>query len=240
MKERRLLAEKNCVLFFVKYPAPGQVKVRLKSQTIPYSVVDLYRNFVLDLLSMLQRSSLCYYVVYHPSDALDQFRTWLHDELQYFPQQGKDLGERLDCAFQTAFARGHQRVIALGSDIPDLSSSILKGACEALRTDDVVIGSSPDGGYYLIGFQATSFSSTVFTGIRWSSDTVFSQTCAKLRKIGRSVHFLPPWRDVDTVIDLQALLQRNQTTGFQRSHTMTYLRPYQAALLAYQSREGSP
>jgi rSAM/selenodomain-associated transferase 1 len=232
-----LLIEKNCVLFFVKYPAPGQVKVRLKSETIPYNVVELYRNFVLDMLLMLQRSRLRFYVVYHPSDALDQFRTWLPDKLQYLLQQGKDLGERLEWAFQFAFSRGYQRVIALGSDIPDLSSSILNRAFEALRTNDAVIGSSPDGGYYLIGFQATSFSSTVFTDIPWSSDTVFSQTCAKLRKIGRNVHFLPPWSDVDTVIDLQTLLRRNLTTGFRCSHTMTYLRPYQAALLAYQSRE---
>jgi rSAM/selenodomain-associated transferase 1 len=232
------LTEQDCILFFVKYPASGQVKVRLKSNSIPYNVVDLYRNFVLDMLAMLKRSHICFYVVYHPSDALELFKTWLHNNLQYLSQQGNDLGERLDCAFQTAFARGHQRVIALGSDVPDLNDLVLSRAFQVLRTDDAVIGPSPDGGYYLIGFQATSFSSTFFDDISWSSDIVFSQTCAKLRKIGRSVQVLTPWRDVDTVIDLQALIQRNEKTDFRCSHTMTYLRPYQRALLAYRTREG--
>jgi rSAM/selenodomain-associated transferase 1 len=237
-RNERELTAKNCVLLFVKYPTPGHVKVRLISRSTPYNVVHLYRYFVVDLLTTLNRSHVFLYIVHHPPSALEQFKTWLGEDYQYLAQKGTDLGERLNHAFQTAFSRGFQQVIALASDVPDLCEAVIPRAFQVLRIEDTVIGPSPDGGYYLIGFQSDSFHSAIFDDISWSTDQVFPQTYAKLQKSGRSVHVLTPWRDVDTVADLQALIQRNVNTNFRDSHTMTYLRPYQATILSEGTREG--
>ena len=185
---------------------------------------------------MLNHSSVFFYVVYHPSGALEQFRTWLGYDCHYLSQKGNELGERLRFAFQTLFSEGFRQVIALASDVPDLCVSVITRAFQVLRTSDAIVGPSPDGGYYLIGFQASSFSSTIFDDISWSSDKVLPQTCAKLQTLGRSFQLLSPWRDVDKVTDLRALVRRNLNTDFRFSHTMTYLRPYYVSLLSERTR----
>jgi rSAM/selenodomain-associated transferase 1 len=217
------LITKVCVLLFVKYPVKGIVKVRLTSHIEPEMVVELYRNFVLDLLSMLTQSGISFLVVYDPEDSLQRFERWLGTNYEYIPQIGCNLGERLKHGFVEAFSREFQCVLALASDIPDLPVDVLLKACEALETEDVVIGPSPDGGYYLIGFQRTTFLSKTFEGITWSSDKVLNETISQLKMAGRSVRFLPLWSDVDTYEDLQALIRRGTKTDFCSSNTMKYL-----------------
>jgi rSAM/selenodomain-associated transferase 1 len=179
---------------------------------------------------MLNRSRVFFYIVYHPPDALEQFKNWLGNNYHYLFQKGNNLGERLKFAFQKAFSKGFEQVIALASDVPDLNVSVIKKAFHALQTVEAVIGPSPDGGYYLIGFQSTSFHSTIFDGISWSSDKVFSQTYTKFNNLGLDVKFLTPWRDVDTVTDLKTLIKRNENKYFTSSYTMAYLRPYYSYL----------
>jgi len=204
--------------------------MRLISKAIPYNVVDLYRNFILDMLSMLNRSRVFFYIVYHPPDTLEQFRNFLGNNYHYLSQKGNNLGERLKSAFQKAYSKGFKKVIALASDVPDLNVSVIKKAFHFLQTAEAVIGPSPDGGYYIIGFQSTSFQPTLFDEIPWSSDRVFPQTYAKLNNLGLDTKLLTPWRDVDTVTDLQALIKRNENTFFTSSHTLEYLRPYYSCL----------
>ena len=48
-------SDENCLLFFVKYPEKGQVKTRLAAELDETVAVELYRNFILDLLSTLEK-----------------------------------------------------------------------------------------------------------------------------------------------------------------------------------------
>ena len=43
--------------------------------------------------------------------------------------------------------------IALASDVPDITVDYLCESVESLKTHDVVIGPSKDGGYYLLGMK---------------------------------------------------------------------------------------
>lgn len=67
---------------------------------------------------------------------------------------------------------------------------MLLEAQDALKKHDAVIVPSPDGGYYLIGFQRTSFLPMVFEGIEWSAETVFRDTCVQLKEARQDVYFL--------------------------------------------------
>lgn len=214
----------------VKYPEKGKVKVRLSRETDETFAVDLYRNFVLDELSMLERSSIPFVVCFDPADAMKKFKDWLGSEYEYLAQRGEDLGERLSNGLSDAFSMGVENAIVMGSDIPDLPEKILLEACAALETNDAVIGPSPDGGYYLIGFQKTAFLPSVFKGIAWSTETVFRKTVEKLRRVGSSYYTLPSWADIDTLRDLENLFERSVDSVFSSSKTMMYLSQHREML----------
>jgi len=214
----------TCVLCFVKYPEKGQVKLRLAVDLDEDVVVELYRNFVLDVVSILKTLDAPFYLCFSPLNAQKKFREWLGSAYSYVPQEGNDIGERMKNGFCYAFTEGFRRVILVGSDSPDLPSDFLRNAITELQTHDVVIGPSSDGGYYLIGFRDDTFLPSVFDGISWSSSTVFQETIEKAKNAGRSLSLLPAWSDVDIVSDLKNLIRRNRNTVFKSSHTISFLR----------------
>ena len=83
---------KNCVLFFVKYPMAGRVKNRLAEQIGRDIAVNLYRNFVTDILATLKSLDANLRIVFDPPDSQDQFQQWLGKEYSYISQVGQDYG----------------------------------------------------------------------------------------------------------------------------------------------------
>jgi hypothetical protein len=214
---------KNCVLSFVKYPFPGRVKTRLARQLGANAAADLYRNFVTDILATLKSMDVNIKIAFAPFDSKNKFQQWLGKKYSYIPQIGRDLGQRMKNAFLQTFSGGFNSVIVIGSDSPDLPAEYLELAFYALDTNDVVIGPSSDGGYYLIGFTRETFLPEAFERISWSSDNVFVQTINILKQHRQSLFLLPQWYDVDTLANLKTLVQRNKNTGFRKSRTLTYL-----------------
>ncbi|HXN07552.1 MAG TPA: DUF2064 domain-containing protein, partial [Nitrospiria bacterium] len=72
-----------------------------------------------------------------------------------------------------------------------------------LESDPVVIGPSRDGGYYLLGIRGSV--PDLFSGIAWSTPSVFSHTIEKLKNRGVNHARLPEWFDVDHYDDLLSL-----------------------------------
>jgi glycosyltransferase A (GT-A) superfamily protein (DUF2064 family) len=68
-----------------------------------------------------------------------------------------------------------------------------------------VLGPALDGGYYLIGLKRTA--PDLFTSIPWSTDQVLKLTQEKATKIGLKTALISPWRDVDTIDDVQTLIE---------------------------------
>lgn len=216
--------EDSCILFFVKYPDVGQVKTRLSSELGNEAVVSLYKDFILDMLSTIEKLGLPIEIFYRPDSAKEKLASWLGQQYSYVPQRGEDLGERMRNASLHAFNKNFSRVVIIGSDIPDLPADFLREAFLSLESRDAVIGPAGDGGYYLIGFTRTSFLPEVFENISWSSDSVFNQTVSILKQYKRKVYLLPQWHDVDTSADLKSLLLRNRNTDFEQSRTFSFLK----------------
>jgi len=126
-------------------------------------------------------------------------------------------------AFIDTYSRGFRSVIVIASDCPDLSEEMLREAIVALENHSAVIGPSPDGGYYLIGFTQDAFSPETFEAVTWSTGKVFKETISKLKGQRQSIHILPEWSDVDTFNDLKYLFERNQDSKFNSSKTMKML-----------------
>ena len=213
----------SCILIFVKLPEKGSVKTRLAKDLGRNFVLALYENFVFDMLETLAKANLPIIVYFYPPESGAAVSRWLGGNYLYVSQNGSDLGERMKNAFKDAFERGFSRAVIIGSDIPDLKISILDMAFNSLHANDMVVGPSVDGGYYLIGFRHNSFLPEVFKGISWGMDTVLKDTLKILREKNYKAYFLPELRDVDTIEDLKALYERNKDTAFANSRTMKFL-----------------
>jgi uncharacterized protein len=215
----------NALLFllFIKAPVKGLVKSRLAAVLGEDTALELYRRFVLDILDTLDRTGMPVRVCYAPPDNGGAVTGWLGPVRQYQPQEGSDVGQRMENAFRHAFSGGFSRAILIGSDIPDLPAPLLSEAAAALLTQDAVIGPARDGGYYLIGFRHDTFLPAVFHGISWSTGAVFEQTMAAFAREGKKVHTLPFWQDVDTADDLKDLAARSRRSAFSSSRTMSFL-----------------
>ncbi len=191
----------TAVLLFAKAPRLGRVKTRLAAEVGEEAALQLYREIGARVAaSVAARHAL---TVWHdPPDAQEDMREWLGAH-RYLPQDGGDLGERLSRAFTRHFAEGEGPVIVIGADAPGVSGATVAEAERRLRDHDAVIGPAADGGYYLLGLRAPSPS--VFEGIPWSTDQVFSVTVARCRACHLRLEVLPVLRDLDTAADLEAL-----------------------------------
>ena len=187
------------------------------------AAAELYRNFVLDTLALVDVNGIPFRICHYPPDAGISLKNWLGDRFVFLPQEGADLGERMEHAFRRAFSEGRTKVVLIGSDIPDLPTSVVSEAFQALDGNDAVIGPSRDGGYYLVGFRNDTFLPGIFRTIPWSTGTVLADTLAVFEREGRTIHRLSLWRDVDTIDDLKDLMVRNRKTHFSSSRTMAYL-----------------
>jgi len=211
------------ILLFVKAPLRGLVKSRLAAVLGQDSALELYRTFVLDILASIEKSGVPCRICYHPADSGKIVMNWLGNHLQYLPQEGRDIGERMERAFRQAFSEGASGAVLIGGDIPDLPPKLLNDAFASLSKNGAVIGPAKDGGYYLIGFRSDTFFPDIFRGIVWSTDTVLSRTLQIFERAHHKVSLLPPWSDVDTIDDLKDLMSRNRNGGFSDSRTMNYL-----------------
>ena len=195
----------RCLLFFIRYPEKGRVKTRLAASIGDEGAVKLYKGFLLNILSNLNKGTFLFYLCFFPGDSLVNLKKWLGEEHLYMAQYGGGLGERMENCFMEAFALSFKRVVLVGSDIPELPLEVIEEAFHSLQKKDAVIGPSLDGGYYLIGFKDKTFSSKIFKGIPWSKERVFEETMKILEREGLTVHTLKPLRDIDTIEDLRNL-----------------------------------
>jgi hypothetical protein len=146
-----------------------------------------------------------------------RMRGWLGAKFDYRPQGGGDIGIRMARALGEGFEDGCQAVVIIGSDIPGISSDILKSAFNSLANQDLVLGPAADGGYYLIGIRRSALNRAtprIFGGIQWGTDAVLSQTLAIARDLKLKYRLLDTLKDVDRPDDIgvwhRALEQRKR------------------------------
>jgi 2-phospho-L-lactate guanylyltransferase (CobY/MobA/RfbA family) len=125
----------------------------------------------------------------------------------HVPQAGDGFGERLERALHGALERaGRGPVLVVGSDVPGLGPRHLADALAHLADDPrrVVLGPSPDGGFYLIAAAAP------IPGLAGAARWCRRDTLAALRRSlaagGREVVLLEPLADLDRPADLDAWL----------------------------------
>ena len=204
---------------FVKEPRAGFVKTRLASVLGDERTVALYHSFIEDLIQTL--SSLDYDLKLCISGSLEVVNKSFGDYDNFLQVEG-DLGTRMKSAFEVQFEEGYEKVILIGSDTPHISKEIFDLTMTKLSTNEIVIGPSLDGGYYLIAFNHTTFNKEVFEEISWSTSSVLEQTLQKLHT--KEVYLTMNLNDIDTFEDLKQFFNEYSQNDFKNSKTVSFLK----------------
>ncbi|MDZ7716750.1 MAG: TIGR04282 family arsenosugar biosynthesis glycosyltransferase [Balneolaceae bacterium] len=195
------MAEQNVLLIFVKNPEKGKVKTRLAKTIGDEKALEVYKKLIAytrQITSEVSASRKVWYSRFVPEN--DE---WDTEKFEKKIQQGDDLGMRMKNAFAESFTSNHVKVVIIGSDSAQITTEGIENAFSELEENELVIGPSEDGGYYLLGMQ--DFYPEFFEGIDWSTSKVFAQTLKIARRKGLKTSILPELNDVDNEEDWQSV-----------------------------------
>jgi len=195
---------RNALIIFSKYPEPGRVKTRLAETIGDRKACDLYATFLEDLVQTHANQSYDLIMSYAPHSAETSFESlklFESYETKFELQHGKTLGERMQHVFKKCL-KEYEKIIIIGSDLPDLEVETIKEAFTWLSSVDVVLGPSVDGGYYLIGLKAPH---DIFKNIAWSTGAVWDEQMREIKHKSLTHAALKERFDVDTFEDLEKL-----------------------------------
>jgi uncharacterized protein len=193
---------RSVLLIFAKAPVAGQVKTRLISGLGRYRATSLYEDLLTRTLNTGRKAGFLEIQIWVSGNMNHRYFTRLKNRhyVKLFQQRGKDLGQRMSNAFDSAL-RKHAYAVLIGSDCPSLSSSDLQtGRFFFENKKDIVLGPANDGGYYLIGLKQNK--PELFSNIKWGEETVFSETCCRIEKNNLNMGLLSKRSDVDRTSDL--------------------------------------
>ncbi len=196
-----------------KAPIPGQVKTRLCPPLTPEQAANLAGRLLAETVSTARElPRVRVTVVVAPDEGIPHVRELLPRAIPMIPQGDGDFGRRMLRFFESAFQEGSRGAVILGADHPGLPKEYLAQAIGFLRKgrDEVVLGPTEDGGYYLIGMARLH--PELFEGIPWSTSEAFRLTCDRAKRLGLPVAVLPSWFDLDRPEDL-ARFARHTAVG---------------------------
>lgn len=188
---------KALVIVFVKNRKIGTVKTRLAKTIGDIGAFEVYTELLKITEEATKNLALDTHIYYSKTIEDNQwpksFKT---------TQQGDNLGEKMLNAFTDNFDLGYEKIVLIGSDLPSISTEIIKEGIDALNTNEVVIGPSEDGGYYLIGLKKPY--QFLFRNKPWSQSNLLEETLSELKEKNISYHLLKYLNDIDTYQDLIA------------------------------------
>ena len=191
----------------------GSVKTRLGQKLGPEAAAAVYFILVQHILETLCNTPL---IVSLKSDFNDGP---IHNlcrtlSIPVHPQPKGDLGSAIYDAFTIS-----ERVVVLGGDMPLIP---LKDIEIALNSDRLCLGPSEDGGYWLLA--ANSPPKALFEQIEWSSNKVLKQTCNIADFMDLDYRLLSTCYDIDTLQDLQRLINDPTTPSSLTKRLSPYAR----------------
>ena len=131
--------------------------------------------------------------------------------IKIFNLQGKGcLGEKMkrQIIINKKFCTQNKikNIIFIGTDLPDLCHQDLLNTLKELQQNDLILGPSNDGGYWLIGLSEKIISSHIylpFINIKWGTENVLQNTIDNFASKKLKYKFLDKKIDIDTIIDIE-------------------------------------
>jgi hypothetical protein len=123
-------------------------------------------------------------------------------------QVGRSFGEKLCNAIDDVFSKGFKKVIIIGNDCLQLKADKIVEAAHQLGTHDMVIGSTGNGGVYLLGVLKQKFLKEDFERISWQTSRVSTDLIALANYSNAYTYTLPSLDDISSHSDLINALKR--------------------------------
>jgi len=223
------------LVIMAKAPKAGAVKTRLAPSLSPDAVIAFYRCLLEDSLSLAQSLNNVDVAIMCPESDVNELAQVAGNQAIVVPQKGEGLAAGLTSVF-AHFAVGHkQHTIAFNSDSPHLPLSVLEGAFETLVKNDVVVGPTHDGGYYLVGAKASY--PTLFANDGMGTRSALEKLLSRVQELKLSVGFADPFYDIDVADDLTRLAEELRLAPTRAPRTAAWLKERERA--ARQSRISS-
>ncbi len=99
-----------------------------------------------------------------------------------------------------------KNIIFIGTDLPDLCHLDLLNTVKELKQNDLILGPTNDGGYWLIGLSEKIISKhphLPFINIKWSKENVLQSTIDNFASMKLKYKLLEKKIDIDTIIDIE-------------------------------------
>ena len=185
------------IIVFIKNPRLGHVKTRLAKDVGDERALEIYLKLTAHTQRVLSAVPYVNRNVYY-SEFIDDTDDWSTDTFIKGLQSNGDLGDRIKHAFSEVFEQ-NEKVIIIGSDCAQLSANHIQQAIDTLDNNNVVIGPSLDGGYYLLGMDSNF--QFLFEDIEWSTESVFETTKNKALAQDLTVAEIEKLSDIDYIED---------------------------------------
>ncbi|WP_162924590.1 TIGR04282 family arsenosugar biosynthesis glycosyltransferase [Rubrobacter indicoceani] len=202
--------DRESLYIIARAPRAGFAKTRLGATIGHGRAVYLYRAFLKDLAARFSgpRFRLGWYIT--PPDGWPEISSLVGDSGHVVFQGKGDLTDRQRDFFRLAGNRGESPVVLMAADSPHLGTEVVEEAFRRLRTgDDIVVGPTYDGGYYLIGM---SHPHDVLDG-PMSTGSELDGLRGRAELAGLSVGLLEATFDVDLEEDLRWLIPHATSRG---------------------------
>src|SRR5262249_19825135 len=151
----------------------------------PSLALDLYRGMLEDAFAVTANAEVEERYVYWAGAPAACDGLAMPPGFRAREQQGGDLGERIERAFDDLLASPQDHAVIVGADCPALDASALDDAFDALATREGVLGPARDGGYYLVGLRCRA--PGLFRDIDWSTSRVLDQTLQRATEAGLTI-----------------------------------------------------
>lgn len=188
----------TALIIFIRNPKVGVGKSRLAASVGAQKAFEIYLQLIKATRSLAASYSGPKYLFY--TDFINADDDWDNGLFQKHLQAEGDLGQKMLSAFDVVLSR-HRSALIIGSDCPSLKVSDLNSAADSLGQNDLVIGPSEDGGYYLLGMKKVH--NSLFEGIPWSSTETYLNTIHAADELSLLIHHLRTLNDIDTIDDWQ-------------------------------------
>ena len=198
-----------------KWHGFGRCKTRLAKDIGKLNsakVQNVMTNHTISVAKSLQKINLIEISIAISGLGIKNCRRWCEElGIKKFNLQGRGcLGEKMkrQIIINKKFCTDNKikNIIFIGTDLPDLSHLDILNALRELKQNDLILGPSNDGGYWLIGLSAKILSKHLylpFINILWGKENVLQNTIDNFANAKLKYKFLDEKIDIDSIIDIE-------------------------------------
>ena len=220
-------ASDRVLVIMAKAPRTGEVKTRLTASLSLDAVTELYCCLLQDTLALARSLEDVEVAIVCPESDVSDLAHLADDQTAVFAQRGEGLAAGLASVFARFAENGQRRVIAFNSDSPHLPRAVLEQAFATLAAQDVVVGPTQDGGYYLVGTKASHL--TLFANDGMGTSNALERLISRAGALNLSVGFAESFYDIDVADDLIRLSAELRLAPARAPRTAAWIKEWELA-----------